>query len=82
MTVDPDERRPDHTRPTIAFITLAVAAAAVMTAGMTGNQPETPIAVDRPPLIAPAVPAPSAPPPPWTRSARGSACMRKRSRRW
>ena len=64
MTVDLDERRPDHTRPTIAFITLVVAAAAVMTAGMTGNQPETPIAVDRPPLIAPAVPAPSVRPSP------------------
>ena len=63
MTAGLDDRRPDHTRPTIAFIVLAVAAAAVMTAGMTAPGPETPLAGDRPPRVIPAVPAPTSPRP-------------------
>jgi hypothetical protein len=63
VTAGLDERRPDHTRPTIAFIALAVVAAAVMTAGMTGNRPDTPIAADRPPRVVPEVASPSPQPP-------------------
>lgn len=63
MTAGLDERRPDHTRPTIAFIVVAVAAAAVMTAGMTTSRPETPVAADRPLRVEPVVPAPSDPSP-------------------
>ncbi|HEX4977545.1 MAG TPA: hypothetical protein VFV40_06735 [Nocardioides sp.] len=46
-----DEERADHTRPTIAYIVLAIAAAAVMTAGLAGPGAETPIAADRPPRV-------------------------------
>jgi hypothetical protein len=54
----PDDRRNDHTRPTIAFIALAVTAAAVMTAGMT-SRADTPLAADLPPRITSVAPTPS-----------------------
>lgn len=58
MAPGPDDRRNDHTRPTIAFIALAVTAAAVMTAGMT-SRADTPLAADRPPRITSGGPTPS-----------------------
>ncbi len=58
MASGPDDQRNDHTRPTIAFIALAVAAAAVMTAGMT-SRAETSIAGDLPPRVTAVEPTPS-----------------------